>query len=61
MRFAIFIQLSPQVLNDSEVDWINSYHKEVWEKASPRVEDPKVLEWLKTNTAPLQVPLVVAA
>ncbi len=49
------------MLSDSEVDWVNSYHKEVWEKVSPRVEDEKVLQWLKQNTAPLQVPQMVPA
>ena len=24
-----------QVLSKSEVEWVNNYHKEVWEKASP--------------------------
>lgn len=44
-----------QVLSKSEVEWVNSYHKEVWEKASPRMSGD-VLDWLRENTAPLEVP-----
>ena len=45
-----------QVLTDAEVEWINNYHKDVWEKASPRIQDKDVLKWLEMNTQPLQVP-----
>ena len=44
-----------QMLSKSEVEWVNNYHKEVWEKASPRMSG-EVLEWLRENTAPLEVP-----
>ena len=44
-----------QVLSKSEVEWVNDYHQEVWEKASPRMSG-ELLEWLRENTAPLQVP-----
>lgn len=50
-----------QVLSHSEVDWINSYHKDVWEKVSPRIKDSKVLKWLEDNTQTLQVPQMVPA
>ncbi|CAL8465329.1 g4864 [Coccomyxa elongata] len=43
------------VMSASEVEWVNEYHKEVWDKVSPRLSGD-VLEWLRTNTAPLQVP-----
>ena len=43
------------MLSKSEVDWVNAYHMEVWEKASPRMSGA-VLEWLRENTAPLKVP-----
>ena len=52
-----------QVLSPRELDWVDSYHKEVWEKVSPRVQDAKhakILEWLNTNTQPLQRPAVAA-
>lgn len=50
-----------QVLSQPEVDWVNAYHKEVWEKVSPRIKDEKVLQWLKSNTEPVQVPAMVPA
>ena len=49
-----------QVLSKSEVEWVNNYHKEVWEKASPRMSG-ELLEWLRENTARLEVPAQVAA
>lgn len=62
---ASFADLRPclQVLSPRELDWVDSYHKEVWEKVSPRLQDAKhakTLEWLKTNTQPLQRPAVAA-
>ena len=45
-----------QVMTQREVKWVDAYHREVWKKASPRMQDlPEVLEWLKTNTAPLDI------
>ena len=49
------LALSVQVMSASEIEWVNEYHKEVWDKASPRLSG-NVLEWLRTNTAPLHVP-----
>ena len=62
---ALLADLHPcvQVLSSRELDWVDSYHKEVWEKVSPRLQDAKhakTLEWLKTNTQPLQRPAVSA-
>ena len=37
-----------------ERDWVDAYHAEVWDKVSPRLSGP-ALEWLRTNTSPLQV------
>ena len=45
-----------QVLSDTEVDWVNAYHAEVWDKVSPRLSGAP-LEWLRANTAPLSLPL----
>lgn len=42
------------MLSKKEIEWVNSYHKEVWEKASPRMQDDKdLLAWVKKNTQPL--------
>lgn len=43
-----------QVMTQREVDWVDDYHREVWNKVSPRLQDqPEVLEWLRSNTEPL--------
>ncbi|EAL8251928.1 aminopeptidase P family protein [Campylobacter coli] len=39
------------LLNTKEKAWINAYHKEVYEKLSPKLHDnPKALKWLKERT-----------
>ncbi|MBM0636949.1 aminopeptidase P family protein [Campylobacter sp. VicNov18] len=40
------------LLEDKEKAWINAYHKEVYEKLSPRLyNDPVALKWLQERTA----------
>ena len=42
-------------MTQREVDWVDEYHREVWDKVSPRLQDqPDILEWLRIHTAPLQ-------
>ncbi|OMH82112.1 putative Xaa-Pro aminopeptidase P [Zancudomyces culisetae] len=42
------------ILTQSEIEWINSYHKRVFDTLSPLLEDDKpALEWLKKNTGPI--------
>lgn len=55
MQSWLIAALSVQVMSATEIEWVNEYHKEVWDKVSPRLSGD-VLEWLQTNTAPLQVP-----
>jgi Xaa-Pro aminopeptidase len=39
------------LLTAPEKKWINEYHKEIWEKVSPLLnEDKRALEWLKRET-----------
>lgn len=39
------------LLSTKEKAWINAYHKEVYEKLSPKLHDnPKALKWLKERT-----------
>uniref|UniRef100_A0A1J3G798 Putative Xaa-Pro aminopeptidase P n=1 Tax=Noccaea caerulescens TaxID=107243 RepID=A0A1J3G798_NOCCA len=40
------------LLSDAEIDWLNNYHTEVWEKVSPLLEGP-TQQWLWNNTRPL--------
>lgn len=45
------------LLEASEKAWVNSYHREVFEKVSPLlVHDTRALEWLKRETCPLESP-----
>lgn len=37
------------LLSQEEIDWVNNYHQQVWEKVSPLVEG-NALTWLKQNT-----------
>ncbi|XP_028770817.1 aminopeptidase P2 [Neltuma alba] len=40
------------LLSAAEVDWINSYHSQVWEKVSPLL-DGSARQWLWNNTRPV--------
>ncbi|KAL1549597.1 Aminopeptidase P2 [Salvia divinorum] len=43
------------LLSTTEIDWLNDYHKQVWEKVSPYVEG-SAYQWLKDNTRPVVKP-----
>ena len=41
-------------MSQGEVDWVNTYHKEVLTALEPRLaDDEETLEWLRAATAPL--------
>ncbi|KAF2764360.1 putative Xaa-pro aminopeptidase P [Teratosphaeria nubilosa] len=43
------------LLTEREVEWVNAYHREVWEKTKGYFEDKgdeRTLEWLRRETAP---------
>lgn len=42
-----------ELLSMDEINWINHYHEIVFKQISPLIADPNVLEWLKTQCAPL--------
>ena len=49
------IDLEPadlSLLTEEEIQWINDYHQEVYEKISPRVTED-VAQWLKEATKPV--------
>ncbi|KAL3631673.1 Aminopeptidase P2 [Castilleja foliolosa] len=51
--FPIQIKLvDSSLLSDNEVEWLNDYHKQVWEKVSPLL-DGSAYQWLWNNTRPL--------
>mgnify|MGYP000651642096 CR=1 FL=1 len=41
------------LLDDTELDWLNTYHARVCEEVSPLIEDESVKNWLEKMTAPL--------
>lgn len=41
------------MLNDEELEWLNSYHGTVQEKLLPLITDYRVQDWLKSATRPL--------
>lgn len=44
------------LLDSKEVQWINAYHQEVYEKLSPRLKDhPHALHWLTERTKKLEL------
>ncbi len=40
------------LLTETERDWLNTYHNEVWERIGPRVDGP-ARDWLKQATQPI--------
>lgn len=47
--------IEPTLLNEEEKQWLNNYHKEIFEKTSPYFEnDEFTLNWLKRETSPLE-------
>lgn len=43
----------PQLLTAEELGWLNDYHAKVFDKISPLISEPDVLDWLKQATQPL--------
>eukprot|EP00878_Enallax_costatus_P008513 GHUV01008900.1.p1 GENE.GHUV01008900.1~~GHUV01008900.1.p1 ORF type:complete len:383 (+),score=74.73 GHUV01008900.1:673-1821(+) len=53
--------IEPALLTPLEEQWLDGYHRKVWEAVSPRLQDkPETLDWLKRNTAPLRDQLLAA-
>lgn len=44
--------LEPTLLNPQEIDWLNDYHKKVYNRLSPHLSD-SVKQWLEIKTAPI--------
>jgi Xaa-Pro aminopeptidase len=47
--------LDLQLMSDEEINWLNDYHAEVWNKVSPLVKDNAKI-WLQRNTRPISRP-----
>ena len=46
----------PDMMRPEETEWLNNYHKRVYDELSPLLEDEEDREWLKTETRPLPPP-----
>jgi len=44
--------LEPSLLTPPEVEWIDSYHEQVFRELSPRLQEPDAA-WLRQATRPL--------
>jgi Xaa-Pro aminopeptidase len=45
--------LNMELLSESDIEWLNAYHRTVYEKLAPHL-DAKEAAWLKTKTRPLK-------
>lgn len=46
--------IEPSLLTSAEIQWVNKYHAEVWEKTHDFFEnDELTLSWLRKETQPL--------
>ena len=68
-EFGRFLQMEPltlcpidtepiilDMMRPEEIEWLNNYHKRVYDELSPLLEDEEDREWLKTETRPLPPP-----
>ena len=68
-EFGRFLQMEPltlcpidtepiilEMMKPEEIEWLNEYHKRVYDELSPLLEDEGDREWLKTETRPLPPP-----
>lgn len=46
--------INTNLLSKEEVDWLNTYHKDVWEKTHGYFSDRLTLDWLQRETALIQ-------
>lgn len=45
--------LNPALLSLFEIQWLDDYHEDVWQKLSPRMEEGRCKDWLWEKTRPL--------
>ncbi len=46
--------IDPSILTPDEMQWLNDYHKEVWDKTSGYFKnDGRTTKWLKRETEPV--------
>lgn len=45
--------INPALLSLFEIEWLDDYHEDVWQKLSPRMEEGRYKDWLWEKTRPL--------
>ncbi|RVX68112.1 putative Xaa-Pro aminopeptidase P [Exophiala mesophila] len=46
--------IDPSLLDKDEIQWLNDYHQEIWEKTNSFfTKDDRTIKWLKRETAPI--------
>ena len=43
------------LLGNEGMEWVNAYHRDVWEKVNPLLSSDKAREWLFNNTQPMRM------
>ena len=69
-EFGRFLQMEPltlcpidtepiiiDMMRPEEIEWLNNYHKRVYDELSPLLEDEEDREWLRQKTHPLTPPI----
>ena len=69
-EFGRFLQMEPltlcpidtepiiiEMMRPEEIEWLNNYHKRVYDELSPLLEDEEDREWLRQKTHPLTPPI----
>ena len=41
------------ILTDSDITWINNYHRKVYDNVSKELNNQEELDWLKEATSPI--------
>ena len=46
--------IDPALMTEDEIQWLDDYHRDVYDKIAPRLKDEAVKAWLKDVTRPLR-------
>jgi Xaa-Pro aminopeptidase len=47
--------IKTELLTSFEIDWLNKYHEDIFEKVFPLLKTDRAREWLKLSTSPIVV------
>ncbi len=46
--------IDPALMTEDEIQWLDDYHRDVYDKIAPRLKDESIKAWLKDVTRPLR-------